>query len=306
MAVARVVEVAYDMNLLARTACVAIIYDAMLTNRDWSKNLTAVSVALMIFAALSDQLAFSVEVAKTNSKPLKYEEPRVLAGRIYAKGGDGKNLLFNFSRRATRNGAALQVLREYTHPDGKLAARERVSYHGDNLVSYELEELQMGARGRAEIRRDQAAPAKGRIQFEYSNNAGSDGKPNTDSESLQKETLINDMVGPFLASHWDALIRGHSVKCRYIVVPRTETVGFTFGKGSESKWEGRKVIVIKMAATSPVIAALVDPIFFKVEMNEPHRVFTYEGRTTPKIKAGGKWKDLDALTVFDWEQSTLH
>jgi hypothetical protein len=33
----------------------------------------------------------------------------------------------------------------------------------------------------------------------------------------------------------------------------------------------------------------------------PHRVREYTGRTTPKIQVKGKWKDLDATTVFDWD-----
>jgi hypothetical protein len=30
-------------------------------------------------------------------------------------------------------------------------------------------------------------------------------------------------------------------------------------------------------------------------------VLQYDGRTTPKLKDGSKWKDLDAATVFDWD-----
>jgi hypothetical protein len=56
-----------------------------------------------------------------------------------------------------------------------------------------------------------------------------------------------------------------------------------------------------MEATSRVIALLVDPLFFTIEKAPSHRVLEYEGRTTPKTKSGNKWKDLDAVTVFDWE-----
>ncbi len=293
-----------------RSAGVAVCFRGHMTfclmNRSCLKKSTTPGV-LVILVAFASQLALSAENGKTNSIMLKYQEPRVLTGRIYAGvnagAGNGKNVLFHFRRRAIRTGETLHVLREYMHPDGKPAARERVVYEGDNLVSYELEELQTGARGRADIRRDTAVFAKGRIRFEYSKIAGLDAKPKVASESLQKNTLVNDMVGPFLASHWDALVSEQTVKCRYTVVPRMETVGFGFRKEAESKWEGRKVIVIKMAATSPVIAALVDPLFFTMEMNAPHRVLAYAGRTTPKIKSGGKWKDLDAFTVFDWDQA---
>jgi hypothetical protein len=80
-----------------------------------------------------------------------------------------------------------------------------------------------------------------------------------------------------------------------------ETVGFAFRKDSETTWHGRKVIIVKMEPSSRIIAALVEPLFFTIESAPPHRVVQYVGRTTPKIQAGGKWKDLDAVTVFDWK-----
>jgi hypothetical protein len=85
-----------------------------------------------------------------------------------------------------------------------------------------------------------------------------------------------------------------------IVVPRRETVGFTFLKQSETTWRGQEVVTVRMEATSAILGALVDPLFFTIQKAPPHRVLQYVGRTTPKIRAGGKWKDLDAVTVFDW------
>jgi hypothetical protein len=80
-----------------------------------------------------------------------------------------------------------------------------------------------------------------------------------------------------------------------------ETVGFTFVKvaGLDAKTPG--TVTIKMEATSRIIAALVDPIYFSLEKADPHRVVEYSGRTTPKLYVRGKWEDLDAVTVFDWK-----
>jgi hypothetical protein len=90
------------------------------------------------------------------------------------------------------------------------------------------------------------------------------------------------------------------LKCRYVVVPRRETVGFTFAKESETASQGRAVVIIKMEPTSLIIARLVDPVFFTVEKDGQHRVLQYVGRVTPKAKAGNKWDDLDATFVFEW------
>lgn len=257
-------------------------------------------LGLILAGYFRGQQASPADFIQSENVRLRYEEPKTVTGAIYAPGPSGQ-LLFKFKRQAARSGATLNVLREYTYPDGKLAARERVVYEGDNLVSYQLEELQTGAGGSAKIRRDPKNPAKGTLKFEYRKEAGGANRPKAGDEQLKPDTLMNDMVAPFLLSHWDSLIAREKVKCRYIVIPRIETVGFTFTKESESTWKGREVIVLRMEPTSPIISALVDPLYFTIEKASPHRVLQYVGRTTPKIKVGGKWKDLDAVTVFDWK-----
>jgi hypothetical protein len=240
-------------------------------------------------------------VPNANGQPLKYEEPRQLTGAIYALGTDSRKLMFKFRREATRSGDQLNVQRDFTYPDGKLAAQEHVVYIGDRLVLYELKELQIGASGGARIRRHADNAAKGSIEFTYSTEAGHPSRVRT--EVLADNTLIADMVGPFLASHWEAIRRGEKIKCRYIVVPRTETVGFTFLKDPASGPQDGRALRVRMEATSPFVAALVDPLFFTIEQAPPHRVLQYAGRTTPKVQVAGKWKDLDAVTVFDWESA---
>ncbi|HVV71394.1 MAG TPA: hypothetical protein VHI52_07835 [Verrucomicrobiae bacterium] len=227
---------------------------------------------------------------------LTYENPKHLTAEIYSQDGDRRELLFRFERQASREGKNLIVLREYKYPDGKLAARERFVYQGDALKLFALEELQTGGQGSAAIKR--VAPGHDTIDFTYFPEPGI--KPKLDSEPLRPETLVNDMVGQFLVSHWDQLARGEKVRCRYMVVPRRETVGFTFIKTAESSLNGQPVVTVKMEPTSALLAALVKPLLFTLEKNHPHRVLQYVGRTTPKLKVGSKWTDLDALTVFDW------
>ncbi len=253
----------------------------------------------MVLAGLSGgHRGVSAPALEAVEPKLRYEEPTFLTGNICSRGSNQP--LFKFERVARRSGTTLKVERKFTYADGKPAAREHVVYEGDELVLYEVEDMQTGARGSASIRHGTGHSEKGTIEFEYG--IGSD-RPKLHTESLREDTLIADMVGPFLVSHWDALWRGEKVKCRYIVVPRSETVGFTFVKDSESTWKGRRVMVVKMEASSRFIAALVSPLFFMLEEDAPHRVVEYVGRTTPKLQVGGKWKDLDAVTVFNWDSA---
>jgi hypothetical protein len=237
---------------------------------------------------------------KAGAEAPAYEAPEVITASIYARDDTGGRPLFKFKRTATRSGSTVHVLREYTYPDGKIAALERAVYQDNALVLYELVELQTGGAGSARIEHDPAKADKGRILFQYAKDASRLAASATRTEGLLGDTLVNDTVGPFLAAHWNHLLRGDKVTCRYIVVPRKETVGFSFRKESETKWHGRDVIELKMEPTSLMIAALVDPLHFFVEKSPPHRVLEYTGRTTPKVGQPGHWTDLDAVTVFDW------
>jgi hypothetical protein len=254
-----------------------------------------INLFALLLIAYAGQVLTSAQSTNNGSPPLKYEAPALLTGTIYAQ--DSKNALFKFKRTATRSGSKISVVREFTYPDGRPAARERALYDGDNLVSFALEELQIGAAGSATFHRERGNPLKGTIEFEYAKDVSSGAKPKTSTEALRNDTLIADMVGPFLASHWAELASGQRVKCRYLVVPRRETVGFTFIKESETTYQGHKAVILRMEATSPIIARLVDPLHFTIEQAGPHRVFQFFGRMTPKIRVGNAWEDLDALMV---------
>jgi hypothetical protein len=109
------------------------------------------------------------------------------------------------------------------------------------------------------------------------------------------------MIPAFIDSHWVALDKGSAVKFRYIVLSREETVGFKLLKEAETTWRGQSVVRIKMVPTSFIIAQLVDPLVFVVEKSGKHRILEYIGRTTPMVRNGNKWKELDAISVFDWK-----
>jgi hypothetical protein len=226
---------------------------------------------------------------------LKYDEPKLLHATVYS--ADRKRVLFKFVRRSVRDGNRLTVSREFTYPDGQPALKEQVVYDGDDLSEYDMENLQLGSRGSAKIIKSRNRPT---ISFEFQKDAHSTKKPKTATEPFTGITVIGDTLGLFLTDHWDQLVRGDEVKCRYIVIDRRETVGFTFVKDSEKQRDGRNLIIVKMFPTSRLISALVDPLYFTIEKDGKRRVLEYSGRTPLKMKEAGKWKDLDGITVFEW------
>ncbi len=222
-----------------------------------------------------------------------YLEPKTLKATIYSD-ASLKKVLFTFRRSATNSGSSVYVMREYNLPDGTAVARERVEYDGNKMKSFAFDDLQSGARGSAYVKK---TGSEERINFKYTE--GSTKK--SDDEKVVPDILVSDMIGPFIVTHWKELASGASVKFRLIATTRAETVGFKIFKESETTWKGKPAINIRMQPSSIIIARLVDPLHFIVEKDGEHRVFEYIGRTTPKIQKNGKWEDLDAVTVFDWD-----
>ena len=226
-----------------------------------------------------------------------YLPPKLLTGSIYDK--PGGRLLFTFRRAATQTGDVVSVLREFNNPDGSLAALERVRYERGRLVRFELDERQIGAVGNALV--ELLPNQRQRIQFQYAMRSTRADRPKRESETVREQILISDMLPGFMTDHWDELARGETMQFRYIVVPRLETIAFKLKRESAGELRGKKVVRIKMAPSSRLIAQFLDPLVFTVEADPPHRILQYWGRTTPKTRAGQSWNDLDALTIFTWE-----
>lgn len=235
--------------------------------------------------------------ASTNTV-LTYDNPAQLTATIYPLGAASPRPLFKFKRTATRTGNTIHVLREFTYPDGKPAAMERVVYRNNSLVHYELDALQTGAKGSADI--DPAKDGTAKLVFRYAKNSSANPGTGMRNETFTPDMLINDMIGPFLVMHWDQLARGEKVGCRMIVASRRETIGFVLRKESEGQWHGQDVLILKMEPSSLLISAMLDPLHFVIQRNSPHHVLQYTGRTTPKQGSPGHWTDLDAVTVYDW------
>jgi hypothetical protein len=240
--------------------------------------------------------------AQSQTRAVDYAEPRLLVGNIFPMSSSPTECLFKSERRGTRTGTNVLVTCDYTSPSGSLAARDRIVYEAGRLASFEEEELQTGESGSAKIRPDPNNPGHWRVYFEYVIGQGGTAKRSGSSESLEGDTLIDDMIPAFIDSHWEALDKGSAVKFRYIVLSREETVGFKLLKEAETTWQGQRVIRIKMVPTSFIIAQLVDPLVFVVEKSGKHRILEYVGRTTPMVRNGNKWKELDAISIFDWKQ----
>lgn len=244
-----------------------------------------VSVVL-VFAASIASHAFAATEAIVD-----YAQPSPLTGKVYETSSGTNKVLFTFKRTAVRSNTAVHVVRDFSNLDGSLAARETLVFQNGRLALFQLDERQTGAVGTTRV-------TGSKLLFTWAEKDGA--KAKSETEQLKSETLVGDMIPHFIRAHWTELVRGDAVNFRFIASSRLETVGFKFVKESEVTWRGKPALRLRMEPSSVIIRQIVDPLFFIVEKDGAHRVLEYVGRTTPKLRDGSKWKDLDARTVYDW------
>lgn len=229
-----------------------------------------------------------------------YATPPLLTGTIYESGSDGKKILFTFRRTATRSNDVVRVERQFLRPDGFLAAVEIVTYQSNQLATLEMKEFQAGLAGELKIIPDAKKPARQKLVIGF----GRGPEPlKSDVQNLPSDAVVDDTLYPFMLAHWDALMRGDAVKFHFVSLEWERTFVFRLVKIAETTQDGRAAVRIKMEPANLLVARLVNPLYFTVEKDAPHRVLAYVGRTTPRVKKGKSWKYLDAETVFDWKDT---
>ncbi len=232
--------------------------------------------------------------------PNHLAEPKFLTGTIYQKDSERKKVLFIFQRTATQTGDTLRVERKFLQPDGTLVAVENIAYQDGQLTDYTMSEPRANIFGDIQTVADPKNPGARRILIDYCHSPAV--RKKTDGEPLQPDTLIADNLYPFIIAHWEELMKGASVKFRFVALEQECTYNFQLTKESESSLNHRPVVRLKMIPTNPLVAMMVTPLYFILEKDGERRLLNYVGRTTPRIKKGKVWKYLDAETVFDWKE----
>ncbi len=232
-----------------------------------------------------------------------YADPKLLTGTLYAMGSDRKTVLFTFRRTATRSGSAVEVERRFLGTNGTVAAVEKVLYESNQLVSFEMQDFPASLSGAIHIGPDPDNPDRQDIFISHTHGLHPPkGRPRT----LQPNTVIDDTLYPFMLAHWDDLMRGKAVEFHFVSLDWERTFEFELVKSGTSVQNGQPVVLLTMKPASRFIARLVKPFLFTMQKNDPHRILSYTGRTTPRIQKGKSWKYLDAETVFNYQATDGH
>jgi hypothetical protein len=215
----------------------------------------------------------------------------VLTGTVYDKDSNKKTVLFDWERFEEGDAANRKVKLVYTTPERQPAVIEEFQYENGKIKRYTVDHKQTSESGTLDIR-------DGKLFFSYTK----DGKTETDDEKYpEKDNLVlTGTMCDYVAAHKDTILKGDNVEARFVVLHRKETVGFKFFKISEGVQDGHEVVTVKMKPTSIIIAAIVDPLFITFR-KDTFQVDEIVGRTMPKKQVDGRWKDLDADTVFHFK-----
>jgi hypothetical protein len=206
---------------------------------------------------------------------------------VYQVGSAQQKVLFQLLREESVQGTTLQIHSRFTDPASQaVEVSEETTLEGGKLLRYVQEQRQLGARGELELR-------DGKAWFSWTQA----GKTEKDSEDAAENLIVGPTTVSYLQKNWETLMKGDTVPARWAALDRKETVGFKFFRIAELKWNGQDAVQIKMKPSSFVIAALVDPLIFTFDKDGKH-LLELVGRTLPKQKVDGKWKDLDADIVY--------
>ena len=190
-----------------------------------------------------------------------------------------------FTEQIDESSASLKI--EIKDMDGNLVVSDETQLDGAKAKSYSVKQLQLKSEARIEV-------VDKRVKFTKTTGAHTEKA----EEDLGDNLVVPGNFNSFILEHWPELQKGDSVRMRYAVWDRLETIGFVVKKVGEENLEGTPSTLIKLKPSSMVISALVDPLIFNYTM-DGKRLLKQNGRVDPKILKEGRWNDLDAEVYFN-------
>ena len=201
-------------------------------------------------------------------------------------------ILFNMKNEYSVSGDEKVYVSTYLNPEGRELVRETSTLQlkdgREVLKKFRVEHLQLQTDANVTVQ-------DGKALFQLTK----DGKTQSAEEKLTDDFIVSSTLVAYLrqTQNWERIMKGERVRARFAVLDRRETVGFEFFKVKEAEVQGRKAVSIKMKPSSLLISALVDPLYFYIDI-ENGLLLEMEGRSAVKTGEAGKWKDFDGFTVY--------
>ena len=207
-------------------------------------------------------------------------------GRFFEPGSGHKKLLFTNETADEREGSVRRQHSVFKDLQGAVLVVEDASYEKGRFQRLTIEHRQLKARGSVEVKGD-------RIFFSWTQ----DGKTRTHDEAARDNLVVGPGVPLWLEQQWPKILKGESVEARMLVPDRLESIDFTFVKARELTVGGVEAVAVTMRPSSIFLAAVVEPATFVIPKSG-QGVLEVNGRISPKLKDGDRWKDCSAEGVL--------
>lgn len=206
----------------------------------------------------------------------------IVTGEGYEQKTNFGKKLFDLDIKVDRANGLTRTTATYKDLKGQPTVEEKGVVKGDELISFDVDQMQIKEKGRIEVQGD-------KILFTYEK----DGKKKTAEEKLKKPFLTPANFNLYVSNHWADFSSGKEVEVRFAVWFRLETVGFKIFKVGETLKGSQKLIQLRMKPSSFVIAALVDPLNLWYT-EDGQKLIELSGRVSTMLPDGMGFKDLDA------------
>jgi hypothetical protein len=168
--------------------------------------------------------------------------------------------------------------------DGRVLVSESTWMKGSLFERYEITNQTTSERGSVERIGDHVVIEYGKI----------DSRKLSRAEEKFDETMVLPTTLPdFVKTHWTELLAGRPVDLRFILLERTETIGFTL----RSRIENRERLELQMVASSIFIRIFAPRFTFIFDLNS-RELKTLQGLTAIRIDNNGHLEQPEMLATF--------
>jgi hypothetical protein len=208
------------------------------------------------------------------------------AATVYEKNSNQTKKLFTAQFKSQTQNDQEIATGQYFDLGGNLVFAETATLAAGNIVSVEIQQKQTDQTASVTVK-------DGQVFFSRT----TDGKTETEQEKLPPSFVMAANFMKFVHTHWDELAAGKTIRFRYALWDRLETIGFELHKKGEETVAGQTVVVARMEPSDFFVSLWVTPIEFKFSADGSH-LLEMIGRVPPKRRVGKTYENLDGDVVY--------
>ncbi len=231
--------------------------------------------AFAVLLLIASEAAAGSEAASRN--------PKAAASAVLLGLGDRKGqLLYRWSLQFSM-ADTVRWKSSFVQPDGTLAADDELFLHRGAFRGYRYVRWTSGERSEVWVRGDkvvfrQQMPGGDRRERE---------------EPLAEGFVTGPYVALYLVKHWDAVVRGDTLKIRFGVPDQLRSFAFRVRRDRSREGDRGQVIVARMSPSSALLRWFIEPIYFR--FTPQGALLGIEGRTLPVERPRNSVIPVDAL-----------